>query len=67
MSDLIEALNILLKYGDLEWPTWCEHDIIRFCYDPCVVSTEDRTRLEELGIEADEDEECFYSFRYGSE
>lgn len=28
MSDLIEALQILLKYGNPKKPTHCEHDIL---------------------------------------
>lgn len=64
MSNLIEALQIFLKYGDPIRPTHCEHDTLHVCIDPALVSEEDKTRLEELGFDASE--ECFYSYRYGS-
>ena len=28
MDDLIAALTILRKYGNPQWPTHCEHDIL---------------------------------------
>jgi len=66
MSGLIEALTILLKYGNPAYPTHCEHDELTVCIDPALVSVEDRERLSVLGFIADEDEECFRSFKYGS-
>lgn len=67
MDDLIEALTILRKYGNPEWPTHCEHDTLTVCISPQDVdSEEDVARLEELGFEVSDDEECFYSFRFGS-
>lgn len=64
LSGLIEALNIFLKYGDLEYPTQCEHDELTVFVDPSMVSEEDIRRLDELGFTADED--CFKSSLYGS-
>lgn len=35
MEDLIKALLIFLKYGNKQYPTSCEHDILYVdnCYD----------------------------------
>lgn len=69
MKDLIEALNIFLKYQDEHWPTRCEHDVL------CVVgiteeevSEDDKRRLNELGFFFLEDaagEPGWGSFRFG--
>lgn len=64
MKDLIEALQIFLKYGNPEYPTHCEHDKLTVCIDPADVSEEDKARLEELGFH--EDCQDFYSYKYGS-
>lgn len=69
MKDLIEALTILLKYGDPPNPTCCEHDELFICgIDPSVVSKPDKKRLKELGFEITDEsgEPQFRSFRYGS-
>lgn len=45
MSDLIKALQILLKYGDPDNPTHCEHDEMIICgIDPATVSSKDKKR-----------------------
>ena len=64
LSKLVEALNIFLKYGDVDHPTYCEHDVLMICVDPSVVSEEDIQTLDELGFFVSDD--CFKSFRYGS-
>lgn len=66
MSNLIKALQIFLKYKDDPYPTNCDHDVLRVCIDPEIVSTEDKTELETLGFRIDDYLGCFYSFRYGS-
>jgi hypothetical protein len=69
MENLIKALQIFLKYGNPEYPTWCEHDTLHICkIDPRSVSKEDIETLENLGFRYNEEypEEGFYSFRYGS-
>jgi len=66
MADLIEALTILMKYGNLSFPTACEHDVLYILVDPDVVSGEDITHLEQLGLLVDTELGCFYSFKYGS-
>lgn len=69
MKDLIEALNIFLKYGDHRNPTHCEHDILTIAgIDPDEVSEDDKKRLEQLGFFVGNEygESAFHSFRYGS-
>ena len=69
MEKLIRALQILLKYGNPDYPTHCEHDELTICgIDPANVSDEDKKELDKLGFFVDDDygEECFKSFRYGS-
>lgn len=65
MSDLIKALQILLKYGDPKYPTHCEHDVLNIVdIEPSQVSDEDKAELERLGFRYNKD--GFYSFRFGS-
>ena len=69
MKDLIEALNIFLKYGDVAYPTHCEHDIMYIF--PAIAYEEfpedEITRLNELGFIYNSDGDMgFMSWRYGS-
>ena len=67
MEDLIKALQILLKYGNPKWPTWCEHDVMHICdIDDEKVSDDDKAELDKLGFIVDESEGGFMSFRFGS-
>jgi hypothetical protein len=69
MKDLIEALTILLKYGNPSHPTHCEHDELLICgIDPKEVSEEDKAKLDKLGffVSTEYGDEQFKSFRYGS-
>jgi hypothetical protein len=69
MKDLIEALTILLKYGNPIHPTHCEHDELLICgIDPKDVSEEDKAKLDKLGffVSTEYGDEQFKSFRYGS-
>lgn len=67
MKDLIEALQIFLKYGNPNRPTHCEHDVLTICgIEPGEVSEEDIEKLDELGFFVNERECCFQSFKYGS-
>lgn len=50
MEDLIKALLIFLKYGNKQYPTSCEHDILYVDIDPSVVPDEDKKTLDELGF-----------------
>lgn len=69
MSDLIEALQILLKYGNPKKPTHCEHDILIIGgIDSLVVSEEDKEKLDKLGFFTSNEygAEYFCSYRFGS-
>ena len=70
MKDLIEALQILLKYADKDpyAPTHCEHDILYLYpgFDSGIVSLEDLERLDALGFTPNSEFGGWQSFRYGS-
>lgn len=68
MDQLIEALQIFLKYGNVAYPTHCEHDVmfINPHYSRDDMSEEDVERLDQLGFFWDEDIDGFKSYRYGS-
>ena len=66
MDELIEALNIFLRYANLRNPTHCEHDELWIAgIDPGEISDEDKATLDELGFFIN-DEGAFMSFRFGS-
>jgi len=64
MDDLIEALTIMRKYANPEFPTHCEHDVLYVNVSPAVISAADLARLKELHFNQDED--GFYSSYFGS-
>lgn len=65
MKNLIEALQIFLKYKDVQFPTNCEHDIFMImAVTEEEVSDEDKNRLEELGFRWMDG--CWASYHYGS-
>jgi hypothetical protein len=70
MNNLIQALQILSKYGNPKRPTHCEHDELTINPEisPINVSDEDIERLDELGffVTVDDGEELFKSYRFGS-
>ena len=68
MEQLIEALQIFLKYKNEDYPTHCEHDVMYIVgVDKDEVSPEDIERLDKLGFFwSEEDGEGFISFKYGS-
>ena len=67
MKDLIEALQIFLKYKDEGWPTNCTHDTLAIVgITKKEVSKEDRKRLDELGFFWSDSDECWMSYRFGS-
>lgn len=67
MKDLIEALQILLKYGNPTHPFQCEHDeLMIWGICPADVKEEDRIKLFDLGIFVHEDLNCFMSYRFAS-
>lgn len=67
LSDLIEALSIFLKYGDIKYPTHCEHDELHVNVNPTVVSKNDIEKLDKLGFSVTNDwgEDHFKSFDFG--
>jgi len=64
LSKLIEALTIFLKYGDVNYPTHCEHAELTVCVDPFDVSEEDIRKLNELDFVVGDG--YFTSSRYGA-
>ena len=67
LSKLIEALQILNKYADPDYPTHCEHDVLMVHVDPALVTAEDLAKLDELGfIPSEEFTDSFISFYFGS-
>jgi len=67
MEDLIKALQIFANYQNSRYPTFCEHDKLTIMdIYPSEVSDKDIISLEKLGFNVDEEEEVFYSFRFGS-
>lgn len=65
-KDLMEALT-LLSQGQVNGlsPFHCEHDKLTVMADPARFTAEDIAHLEILGFHPDDDE-TFYSFRFGS-
>jgi len=66
MGDLIEALTLMQKYANPQYPTNCEHDTLWVNVQPELVSPEDVRRLDELGFFPDSDGMGFMSYRFGS-
>lgn len=66
MKELVEAFTIFSLYSDNKYPTHCEHDVMQVMVNPAIVSKENLKRLEEIGFSADEEEEHFYSYKFGS-
>jgi hypothetical protein len=64
MKELIEALQIFLKYGNPDYPTHCEHDELYVDCDPKLVSKKDLKRLEKLGFSPN-DVNGFISYKFG--
>jgi len=66
MEELIKALQLLATYAKPNYPLQCEHDKLSVMVDPITVSSDDKRLLEVMGFYADNDNDCFYSYRYGS-
>jgi len=69
VENLIKALQIFLKYGNPEYPTHCEHDVMMICgIDPDDVSDEDKATLDGLGFFVGNEygDDAFLSYHYGS-
>jgi len=69
MEELIKALQILLKYGNHEYPTHCEHDTLFIVGIKAEdISNEDKIEVEKLGFEVGNEDglDQIYSLKYGS-
>ena len=70
MEDLIKALTIFSKYTKNsyhnEYPTSCDHDILRVHVSPDCVSEYDIQTLGSLGFFPYFELDCFVSYKYGS-
>lgn len=68
MLDLIKALNILLKYTDVEYPTQCEHDLLYIGHgvNPKDMKVDDLDEFYNLGFEYSPELQCFFSYKFGS-
>jgi hypothetical protein len=67
MQDLIKALQIFAKYTDTRNPTHCSHDVLAVCHvTKDDMTAEDRKAVKALGFLWDNDDEYWYSFRFGS-
>lgn len=68
MDQLIEALQIFLKYDKPAFPIQCEHDQLYICgnYDPEKMEDADVKKLDELGFFWSDSDDLFISFKYGS-
>ena len=65
MDDLIEALQIFRKYKNLAYPTACGHDVL-YILGVDQMLYNDHQRVLELGFLWDDDEDGYYSYKYGS-
>jgi len=66
IEELIEAMEIFKKYIGDDYPTNCDHDVMRVNVDPENVTEADVIRLDELGFTVDDDLNMFMSYKYGS-
>jgi len=64
-ASLIEALTIFQSYGEVAWPTHCEHDELAVCVDPAKVPEGHKQRLHVLGFEPVSSSDHFVSYRFG--
>lgn len=66
MNDLLKAFKIFAKYTATQFPTHCEHDVLRVCVSYDDVSDKDKKELDALGFSHDEENNMFMSYKYGS-
>jgi hypothetical protein len=66
MDALIEALTIMRKYANPQFPTNCAHDVLWVDVNPGLVSPQDLARLKELYFTPDNDGLGFSSSYFGS-
>lgn len=67
MDNLIQALQIFMKYKNKEYPTHCEHDVMMVVgISKKEVTEEDKLKLDELGFRWSSEYECWVSYKFGS-
>jgi len=67
MEDLIKALQILMKYKNEHFPTWCGHEtFVVVGIEENEVSEEDKIELKKLSFTYNSEYEGFSSYRFGS-
>lgn len=67
MKELIEALEIFLKYKNENFPTHCEHDVLHVVgVSQEEVSLEDTETLNGLGFYWTDSTDNWVSYKYGS-
>lgn len=65
MEDLIKALQIFIKYQNLQWPTICEHDILYIVgITEDEVLEDDKNKLNIMGFHYEDG--SWVSHKYGS-
>ncbi len=64
MDDLIQALQILRKYKNPEFPLDWKKDKLIINVKPKKVSNEDIHILDELGVHPSYEDKCFISYRF---
>lgn len=65
MEDLIRAIQIMLKHGDVKYPSHCTHEEFHIYPNSMEFTDEEIAELEGLGFYPN-DMDGFHSFRYGS-
>lgn len=65
MEDMIKALTIMLKHGDVSYPFHCEHDELMVYPNSMDFTYEELTELNRLGFFTN-GSDGFSSFRFGS-
>lgn len=66
-AGLLEALTILATgQCNATSPLHCEHDTLTVMADPKAFTDAQVDQLDGLGFSVDQDDETFYSFKYGS-
>jgi hypothetical protein len=62
LKDLFKAINIFLKYGNVENPIECEHDVLYVHVSSYKVSNDDKKELTKLGFDPVDNKESFVSY-----
>lgn len=69
MENLIKALQIFLRHGNVDYPTHCEHDVMYIMpNDPDNFTEEEISELKELGFHygvTEYGDVGWYSYKYG--